>query len=73
MKPCASIRGESPPHISGMNLELSEGEKAALIRELDRIIEGDPFPFPPASGRSKGFSGNYDPNRCGTVAADQTL
>jgi hypothetical protein len=30
-----------------MNLELSDDEKAALIRELDRIVQDDRYPLSP--------------------------
>jgi hypothetical protein len=30
-----------------MNLELSDDEKAALLRELDRIIDDDRYPLSP--------------------------
>jgi hypothetical protein len=31
----------------GMNLDLSPEETAALLRELDHIIDGDRYPFSP--------------------------
>jgi hypothetical protein len=38
---------ESPPHIHGHEPDLSDEESAALIRELDRIIQDDRYPLSP--------------------------
>jgi hypothetical protein len=32
-------RPDCPPHLTGMTLDLTEEEAAALLRELDEIIE----------------------------------
>jgi len=34
-------RPDCPHHLTGMTLDLSEEETAALLRELDEIIESD--------------------------------
>jgi hypothetical protein len=38
---------ESPSHIGSMNLQLSDDQAAALISELDRIIDDDRYPLSP--------------------------
>jgi hypothetical protein len=57
-----------------MNLELSDEQAAALIRELDRIIRGDRYPLSPRIMTLKAIFGETttrtDP---GTVTPDQTL
>jgi hypothetical protein len=36
-------RAGRPPHLTGMKLDLTEEEAAALLRELDEIIESDRY------------------------------
>jgi hypothetical protein len=33
------------PYIGGMHLDLTEEESAALLNELDRLIDGDKLPL----------------------------
>ena len=47
VNPSLSQRGRFDPISGNMELELSDDEKAALLRELDGIIEDDRYPLSP--------------------------
>jgi hypothetical protein len=46
---CTAFRAVSGelPHIRGMNLELTDEQTEALIRELSQLIDGDRYPLSP--------------------------
>jgi hypothetical protein len=48
-----------------MNLDLSDEEKAALVRELDRIIQDDRFPMSPRIMTFKAILAKLRPDRSG--------
>jgi hypothetical protein len=46
----ALVGSRSPPHLTGMTLDLTDEETAALTQELRSIVENDRYPFSPGAG-----------------------